>query len=164
MSCLQEAASWNESLAPCYSSKRDDLSLSPYSGYILMQCTDVWQDCLNLSVQHRNKLDNFDSIFSLNVFLHLVNAAKFCHTSFSLDMFELDMLKLLTAKLILSVNQEYFIIVSWFVIFSKYQVESGLLPCRDQSNVSSIIPIAELSVVNQYANSRFSTLQSATEF
>lgn len=69
--------------------------------------------------------------FSLNVFLHLVNAAKFCHTSFSVDMLELDMLKLLTAKLILSVSQEYFIIVSWFIIFSKYQVESGLLPFRD---------------------------------
>jgi len=43
----------------------------------------------------------------------------------------LDMLIFPTTNLILSVSQEYFIIGSWFILFSKYQVESELFPFRD---------------------------------
>lgn len=41
------------------------------------------------------------------------------------------MLKLLTSRLILSVSHESIIIGSLFIFFSKYQVESEVLPFRD---------------------------------
>lgn len=98
-----------------------------------MEDANVQQVCLKFSFLFSTET----GWMILKVFIERLSSFSICNKNlcrtshFLRHDLNLDILKLLTAELILSVSQEYFIIGSWFIFFSKYQVESGLLPFRD---------------------------------